>query len=103
MALNAIEDFQQGQEYHCPDVWQKYHEFDIVILDFADTPMHLLYLGIKKHIISMIPTLLKQRLRQNQHFGKLSSNFLDLCRENAFDWCNVSKFTNKDGSVGTKD
>ena len=27
---------------------------------------------------------------------------LDLCRENALDWCNASNFMNKDGSVGTK-
>ena len=46
-------------------VWQQYENFGIDNLDFADTPMHLLYLGIKKYIISMIPTLLKQRLRQN--------------------------------------
>ena len=59
IAFNAIEAFKQGQEYHGPNVWQKYEEFDIDILDFADTPMHLLNLGIKKYIISMIPTLLK--------------------------------------------
>ena len=61
--FNAIEVFQQGQECHGPDVWQKYDEFDTDILDFADTPIHLLYLGIKKYMISMIPALLKQRLR----------------------------------------
>ena len=42
MAFNAIEAFQQGQEYHEPDVWQKYEEFDIDILDFADTLLVLL-------------------------------------------------------------
>ena len=59
VAFNAIEDFQQGQEYHGPDVWQKYEKFGIDIFDFAETPMHLLYLGIKKYIISIIPILLK--------------------------------------------
>ena len=48
VALNAIEAFQQGQEYHGPDVWQKYEKFGTDILDFADTPMHLLYLGLRK-------------------------------------------------------
>ena len=62
-AFNDIETFQLGQDYHGLDVWQKYEEFSIDILDFADTPMQLLYLGIKDCIISMIPTLLKQRLR----------------------------------------
>ena len=73
VAFNVIETFQQGQEYHGPDVWQKYEEFGIDILDFAYTPMHLFYLGIKKYIIRMIPTLLKQRLKQNQDFGRLAS------------------------------
>ena len=50
----------------------------------------------------MIPSLLKQRLRQNQHFGRLASKLLDLCKENALDLCNANKFTNKDGSVNTK-
>ena len=50
----------------------------------------------------MIPTLLKQGLRQNQDFGRLASKSLDQCRENALDWCNANKFTNKDGSVSTK-
>ena len=53
VAFNAVVAFQQGQEYNGPDVWQKYEEFCIDILDFADTPMHLLYLGIKKYIISI--------------------------------------------------
>ena len=60
LAFNAIEAFQPEQEYHGSDTWQKYEEFGIDIIDFADTPMHLLYLG-KKCMIS----LLKQRLRQN--------------------------------------
>ena len=59
MAFDAIEVFQQGQEYHGPEVWQKYKEFGVLNLDFSDTPMNLLYLGIKKYIISMIQALLK--------------------------------------------
>ena len=102
VAFNAIEVFQQGQEYHGLDVWQKYEEFGIGILDFADTSIHLLYFGIKKYIISMIPTLLKQRLRQSQHFGRLASTSLDQCRDNALDWYNANKFTNKDESVSIK-
>ena len=34
-------------------IWQKCKEFGIVILGFADKAMQLLYLGIKKYIISM--------------------------------------------------
>ena len=102
MAFKAIEAFQKGQEYYGPDVWQKYEEFDMDILDFSDTPMHLLYLGIKIYIISMIPTHLKQRLRQNQDFAWLASKSFYLCRENALYWCNANKFTNKNGSVSTK-
>ena len=83
--FNAIDAFQQEQEYHGPDVWQKYDKFGIDIFVYADTPMHLLYLGIMKYIISMIPTLLKQRLRQNQNFGGLTSKSLDQCRENTSD------------------
>ena len=94
MAFNAMETFQQGREYRGPDVWHKYEEFGIEILDFVDTRLHLLYLGIKKYVMSMIPTLLKQRLRQNQDFGRLASKSLDLFRD-----CNANKFTNKDGSV----
>ena len=59
VAFNATEAFHQGQDYLGPDALQKYEEFDIDILDFADTLMHLLYLGIKKYSIIMIPTLLK--------------------------------------------
>ena len=77
VAFNAIEAFQQGQEYHGPDIWQKYEEFGINILDFADTSMYLLCLDIKKYITSMIPILLKQRLRWNQDFGRLASKSLD--------------------------
>ena len=68
MAINAIEFFWQGQEYHGPENWQQYKETDIDILDFLDTTRYLLYLGIQKYMISMIPTLLKQGLRKNQHF-----------------------------------
>ena len=37
VTFNAIEAFEQGQEYHGPDGWQKYEDFGIDILDFADT------------------------------------------------------------------
>ena len=50
----------------------------------------------------MIPSLLKQRLKQNQDFGRLASKSWDQCRGNAFDCCNANEFTNKDGSVSTK-
>ena len=50
----------------------------------------------------MIPTLLKQRMRQNQHFRRLAHKSLNLCRENTLDQCNENKFTKKDGSVSTK-
>ena len=45
VAFNAIEAFQQGQEYHGQDVWRKYEDFGIDILDFADISMNLLYLA----------------------------------------------------------
>ena len=102
VAFNTIVAFWQGQEYHGPDIWQKYKKFVIDILDFADTPMYLLYLCIKKYIIVMIPSLLKQWLRQNQHFGRLASKSSDHCRENTLDCYNANKFINKDGSVSTK-
>ena len=91
--------FSTRQEYHGPVALQQYEEFGIDILGFADNLMHLLYLGIKKFMINMIPTCLKQRLRQNKDFERLASKLLDQWRENALDWSNTNKFTNKDGSV----
>ena len=41
VVFNANEAFPLGQEYHGPDVLQKYKEFRIDILDFSDTPIHL--------------------------------------------------------------
>ena len=102
VAVNAVKAFKQVKGYHWPDVWQKCEEFGIDNLDFSDTPMHLLYLGINKYILSTMQKLLKQRLRQNQHFGRSASKSLELCRENDLDCCNANKFTNKHGSVITK-
>ena len=82
---------------HLATVWG----VGIDMLDFVDIPMHLIFLGIKKYIIS-IPTLLKQRLRHNQNFGRLTSKSLKKCRENALEWCNASKVTSKHGWVSTK-
>ena len=79
-----------------------YEEFGVDNFDFTVTPMHFLYLDMKKYIISMTSILLKQRLRKKKHVGRLARKSLDLCRENAFDWCNANKLTNKDGSVSTK-
>ena len=59
MVFNAIEAFQQGQEYHGLEPWQQYEKFGINILDFSDTPIHLLHLSIKKCMINMIQSLLK--------------------------------------------
>ena len=42
VVFNAIEAFQQGQECHGLDVWQKCEELGIKTLDFVDTSMHLL-------------------------------------------------------------
>ena len=74
----------------------------IDIVDFADTPMHLLSLDIKKYIMSMIPILLNHKLKQNQDFARSTSKSLYQCRENDLGWCNANKFTNKHGSVSTK-
>ena len=59
-------------------------------------------LGHKEIYDSMIPSLLKPGLRQIPYCGRLESICLDLCRENALDWCNANKFINKDGIISTK-
>ena len=57
--FQSMEAFQKGQEYHGSEIWQKYGEFDINILDFSDTWMHLLHLSIKKYMISINQSVLK--------------------------------------------
>ena len=83
VAFKSMEAFQQGQEYHESDIWWKYEEFGIDILDFSDTSMNLLYLGIKKYIINMISTLLRLKYMKYQDFGRLASKSLDPFRWNA--------------------
>ena len=68
VVFNATEAFYQVQEYHGHHIWWNYEKFGIDILYYTDTPKHLIYLVIKNYIISMIPTLLKQTLMQNQEF-----------------------------------
>ena len=72
LAFNAIESFQQGQEFFSPKMLQNYEVFGISILDFEDANAFVV-LDHKKYITSIIPSLLKPGLGQNHYFGRIAS------------------------------
>ena len=44
--FHAFEAFQQGHEYHDPEIQQKLEEFGTDIINFTSSQIHMLYLDI---------------------------------------------------------
>lgn len=72
-----------------PEVWKKYKELKLDLDEFADTPMHMLFLGITKHLLSNLKRLFKSASQNKLYidFLKVINTALESCKAQSISWC----------------
>jgi len=94
LILNLI---QNGDQAVPPDLWLRHEEYGVQIENFPDAPMHLLFLGITKHILGNVERLFNNKKVQYKKFCTIISAHLECGSKLSLDWCHMSQFSDNEG------
>lgn len=88
---------QNRQQANIPELWLKHEEYGVEIENFPDAPMHMLFLGITKHLLANVVRLFDNSKVHYKEFSKIISMHLECGSKLSIDWCNMSQFSDKEG------
>ena len=82
---------------HPPPLWCKYKSLGLELHHFVDTPMHMLFLGVMKHLMGNIGRLFHGQRELYAQFSQGINNHLNACNKQSITWCRGLAFSNGDG------
>lgn len=83
-----------------PGLWNKFEELTLDLAQFVDTPMHMLFLGVQKHMMKHIERIFCKNKELYRKFSLMIQTLLSICAKQSITWCRVLPFS-KDDSFGT--
>ena len=87
---------ENKHEANIPELWLKHEEYGVEIEHFPDAPMHMLFLGITKHLLGNVVRLFDNK-KVYKEFSTIISTHLEYGSKLSIDWCNMSQFSDKEG------
>jgi hypothetical protein len=94
---DIIKDLIVNQERSAlPDLWHLHEEHGVQIENFPDAPMHMLFLGITKHLLGNVDWLFTKKKKLYKQFCTTLSTHLTCGKDLSLDWCNLLQFSDKD-------
>ena len=88
---------QNKQQANIPELWLKHEEYGVEIENFPDAPMHMLFLGITKHLLANVVRLFDNNKVHYKEFSTIISMHLECGSKLSIDWCHMSQFSDKEG------
>ena len=79
-----------------PNLWREHEWLDIKIKHFADAPMHMLFLGVTKHLLAHVERLFGNKNSTFQIFSGIISQHIKFGRNISLDWCPIVDFADGD-------
>ena len=79
-----------------PDLWQNAILYRVKLEHFPDTPMHLLFLGIMKHLLGQVERLFRGNSKAYKMFSRKINSYLTLLNKLAVSWCRTYGFSASD-------
>ncbi len=83
-----------------PDLWLQHKELGIKIELFSDAPMHILFLGVTKHLIVHVDCLFGNKNSNYWQFFRNISEHTKFGKDISLDWCPIADVADAD-SVST--
>ncbi len=77
-------------------MWHEHERLDIKIKHFADAPMHMLFLGVTKHLLVHVERLFGNKDSTFQIFSGIISKHIKFGRNISIDWCPIVDFADGD-------
>ena len=76
-------------EIRPPEIWDKYESVMLELSEFVDTPMHMLFLGIMKHLMHNLKRLFKSAAHTStfKRFLAIINTALEACKSQSISWC----------------
>jgi hypothetical protein len=75
-----------------PVLWLQHKELGINFGHFSDAPMHMLFLGVTKHLIVHVDCLFGNKNSNYQTFCRIISEHIKFGKDISLDWCPISDF-----------
>ena len=88
---------ENKHEAKIPELWLKHEEYGVEMEHFPDAPMHMLFLGITKHLLGNVQRLFDNKKVHYKEFSTIISKHLEYGSKLSIDWCNMSQFSDKEG------
>lgn len=92
---------QNRAEAVVPDLWLRHEEYGVQIESFPDAPMHMLFLGITKHLLGNVDRLFNKKKIHYREFCTIISAHQKCGNKLSIDWCNISQFSDKEAITTT--
>jgi hypothetical protein len=83
-----------------PVLWLQHKELGIKIEHFSDALMHMLFLGVTKHLIAHVDHLFGNKILNYQIFCTIILKHIKIGKEISLDWCPIADFADTD-SIST--
>jgi len=76
-----------------PPLWHQFEQLNLQLSDFVDTPMHMLFLGIMKHMMGNIGRLFHLKKELFANFCGVIFKQLEACNKLSIEWCRGLAFS----------
>lgn len=87
---------KMGEQAVIPELWLKHEEYGIQIENFPDAPMHMLFLGVTKHLLVNVERLFDNNKVHYKTFSTIISMHQEYGSKLSIDWCNMYQFSDKE-------
>jgi hypothetical protein len=94
-------EFQQNQaSFIPPELWRRHEELGIQIEHFPDAPMHMIFLGVTKHLLVHVVRLFGNKNANYRKFSGIISEHIKFGKDMSIDWCPIAEFSENE-SIST--
>ncbi len=76
-----------------PVLWLQHKELGIKTDHFADAPMHMLFLGVTKHLMVHVDRLFVNKNSNYQTFCGIILKHIEFSKDISLEWCPIADFT----------
>jgi hypothetical protein len=75
-----------------PILWLQHKELGIKMEQFSDVPMHMLFLGVTKHLIAHVDRLFGNKNLNFQKNCGIISKHIKFSKDISLEWCPIADF-----------
>ncbi len=75
-----------------PVLWLQHKELGIKMEQFSDAPIHMLFLGVTKHLLAPVDCLFGNKNSNFRKFCRIISKHIKFSKDISLEWCPIADF-----------